>query len=338
MTLKKRWLASDVIAMVAPKLGILVEREPEYGMVGRLILPDGRNSFFRGATLDLNGYGSAEVARDKAFALYFLSARGYPVPKTHTFFSPRWCQLIGSTKGPEAGWLLALDLGLPVVLKPNSRSQGVGVAVVEGKPSFVAAASAAFEDAQDRVALVQELVGGRDYRVVVLDDEVISAYERVPYSVVGDGDKSVAALIADRRQSLAAVGRKAPGLDDFRVASWLRHARLTPSYVPQKGETIRLMLAANLSTGGESEDVTARISVGYADLSVSIARDMGLRLCGVDLLVRHDVTKQPTPDAFTVLEVNAAPGLDHYAFSGRRQRQVVERLYTRALEALLRTK
>ena len=38
----------------------------------------------------------------------------------------------------------------------------------------------------DRVAIIEQYLPGHDYRIVVLDDEIISAYERIPLSVTGD--------------------------------------------------------------------------------------------------------------------------------------------------------
>jgi len=40
------------------------------------------------------------------------------------------------------------------------------------------------------------------------------------------------------------------------------------------------------------------------------------------------------PKNFHILEINAAPGLDHYARSGKAQEKIVEELYTRVLKSL----
>ena len=47
----------------------------------------------------------------------------------------------------------------------------------------------------DRVALIQMPVTGKDYRIVVLDKRIISAYERVPLHVCGDGTSSIKKLL-----------------------------------------------------------------------------------------------------------------------------------------------
>jgi glutathione synthase/RimK-type ligase-like ATP-grasp enzyme len=60
---------------------------------------------------------------------------------------------------------------------------------------------------------------------------------------------------------------------------------------------------------------------------------MGLRLCGVDILVKNGSLAKP-PSEFYVLEINSAPGLDHYASIGKRQKRIVENLYLKVIKAM----
>jgi D-alanine-D-alanine ligase-like ATP-grasp enzyme len=57
---------------------------------------------------------------------------------------------------------------------------------------------------------------------------------------------------------------------------------------------------------------------------------MGLRLCGVDLMIEGDISQKP--GTYHVLEINSAPGLDHYAKIGKAQEKVVEDLYLQVLK------
>ena len=91
-------------------------------------------------------------------------------------------------------------------------------------------------------------------------------------------------------------------------------------------------MPANLSTGGDSIDVTATVHPEFAARAIALTRDMGLRLCGVDFMVDGDIT-QP-PHTFWVLEINAAPGLDHYARSGSAQEEIVRGLYLKVIKSL----
>ena len=119
--------------------------------------------------------------------------------------------------------------------------------------------------------------------------------------------------------------------DDFRIQRELDHQRRTFSEIPSANEIITLLPNANLSTGGEAEDLTERIHPSCRDFCGSIARDMGLTLCGVDLITQNITEPLSFP---TVLEINSAPGLNNFAASGEEQAKTVERLYERLLDRL----
>jgi D-alanine-D-alanine ligase-like ATP-grasp enzyme len=327
-------LAVELIAEVAPRLGYRLHLEPSYRYVGQLIAPDGRHFYFRNTHFDLNGQGSAEIANDKAFAAYFMAGLGYPVPAGETFYSPIWCRVVGSDRNVDAACDYARQIGFPVIVKPNSKSLGAGVARVYGQRELRRAMRVVFEETGDRVALVQPIVPGDDYRIVVLDDEVIAAYQRLPLSVAGDGRASVRALLAGRAAALAAAQRDTRlSVSDRRIAARLRRLGLTPEFVPAEGERVVLLDNANLSTGGEPVDVTDRLHRGYTTLAVDVTRDMGLRYSGVDVLTTGRIDEAPR--GHVVLEINPAPGLDHYAALGPPQRARATRLYELILRAML---
>ena len=187
----------------------------------------------------------------------------------------------------------------------------------------------------DRVALVQRVVRGRDYRIVVLGKNVISAYERIPLSVVGDGRSSIKTLLKKKQRVFTASSRDTRiKLDDIRIAHKLGIQQLALRSVPERGKQVFLLDNANLSSGGDALDVTKPIHPEFKKLAVRLTKDMGLRLCGVDLMVRGDIRKPPRK--YWVLEVNAAPGLDHYVKQGKAQQKIVENLYLKVLKSLAR--
>ena len=116
-----------------------------------------------------------------------MRTMGYPtVPGSKTFFSDAWGKAIGSPRrNIDAAYRYAKKLGFPVIVKPNSGSQGKGVALVHTRQELYAAVRAVFR--HDRIVIVQRPVRGRDYRIVVLDDEAISAYERIRSASLATG-------------------------------------------------------------------------------------------------------------------------------------------------------
>lgn len=324
---------SKLLKKLASRAGVKVVLEPEYGHVGQIITKSGRKRYFRRTIFDLNTMGACIIASDKDHAAHFMAQMGYPVPEGRAFYSSAWCKRIGSTQGIDAAWSYARKLGLPVIVKPNSKCQGTGVSKSIDKKEFYAAFHRAAEE--DKIILVQRMLPGTDYRVVVLDGEVISAYGRTPLSVTGDGRSTVQALLSDMQRAFVHDGRDTIlESDDPRIRAVLARRKMRLSSVPRKGERIALLDNSNLSTGGESEDVTDLIHSGFKRIAVELTRDMNLRFSGVDIMVDGDITKAPQKGAWWVIEINDAPGLDHYAASGAKQKRVVEDMYLKVLKSM----
>lgn len=324
-------LLGQLFRKLAPRLGATVVMEPQWNIVGQITFKNGRRCYFRGSTLDLNPVGASDIAKDKDYATFFMKRMGYPTVPGRTFFSASWCRAIGSRRNIHAAYRYAVKSGFPVIVKPNSGSQGVAVAKVHTKREFYRAMRAVF--AHDRVALVQVPVTGKDYRVVVLDQTVISAYERVPLNVVGDGRSTVRQLLTKKQKQFAATGRDTIiRIEDARIAANLKQQGLSMRSVIHRAQSIYLLDNANLSTGGDAVDVTKAIHLGFKKMAVRLTRDMGLRLCGVDIIVAGDIANRPS--VYWVLEVNAAPGLDHYVKTGKIQAKIVEDMYLKVLKAM----
>lgn len=330
---KESLILGKLLQKIAPLVGAKIFLEPEWGIAGQIVFKSGKKSYFRYNSMDLNPVGSADIAKDKDYANYFMAQMGYPiVPGGKTFFSDRWADTLGvKHRTIDDAYNYASKLCFPVVVKPNSGSQGSGVAIVHTKHEFFSAMHAIFK--HNRVALVQRVVPGKDYRLVVLDDEVISAYERVPLSVTGDGISSIVQLL-EAKQRQFKIGKRDTqiNVEDPRISCKLARQRLSFETVLKKGELTYLLDNANLSTGGTSIDVTEIAHPDFKKLAISLTKDMGLRLCGVDLMI--DGSIDTATDAFWILEINAAPGLDHYAKSGDKQEAVVEALYGKVLKSL----
>lgn len=323
-----------ILRAVAPKIGASVLIEPKWGLVGQITFKNGRRSYFRYNTLDLNPIGSSDIAKDKDFATFFMKSMGYPtVPGSRAFYSDEWSKAIGSKQNIDAAYKHAVRLGFPVIVKPNSGSQGQGVSLVHTRAQFYSAMRAIFK--HDRVALVQCPVTGKDYRLVVLDNKIISAYERIPLNVIGDGRSTITKLLKAKQKEFVATSRDTSiKADDIRIKHKLERQGLSFASIPQKGERVFLLDNANLSSGGDSVDVTKKLHKGFKKLAVKLTKDMGLRLCGVDLMVVGDISKKP--ETYWILEINAAPGLDHYAKIGRTQVKIVRDLYLQVLKHLSR--
>lgn len=333
MSKNKYPFLGQMLKKIAPRIGAKVILEPKWKFVGQIIFKNGRKRYFRYTSIDLNSLGASEVARDKSYTDFFMKRMRYSiVPRSETFFKDTWAKAIGQPdRSSLAAYSYAKKIGFPVFVKPNSGSQGSAVSLAHNEQEFFRAIEDVFKI--DKVALVQPKLEGKDYRLVVLDQKIISAYERIPFNVVGDGKLTIFQLIKNKQKDFVVSGRDTQlNIDDPRIKEKLQSQGMGFETVLKPGEKVFLLDNANLSTGGDSYDVTDKIHPDFKKLAIKLTKDMGLRLCGVDLIVEGNIEKKPKK--YWILEINSAPGLDHYAKSGKAQEKIVENLYLEVLKSM----
>ena len=327
--LKKSFAAIN-FAKAARKVGASVIFNEDYGFAGQVRHKDGRTQYFRRAHLDINPLGASEIAKYKCYTNYFLEEMGYPVIEGMTFFSDSFARELGSKRDIEAAYRYAKTLGFPVIVKPNSKGQGEGVAKVYNKRDFFLCMRKALKS--DTAALVQRVAPGTDYRIVVLDNKILYAIERRALEVIGDGKSTIRELLAARQRLVKKERSLQLPLNDYRVLCNLRRRRLSFASVLPNGEKLQLLDNANLSTGGDGRDVSREVHPGFKKIAIDITHKMGLRLCGVDLMVDGDVSAPPA--RYWVIEINASPGMDHFLFSRSRRAKLLQQLYAEILNAM----
>ncbi len=258
-----------------------------------------RQRRIQAAEIDATGAIAETIAQDKELTKTLLDAAGVPVPMGR------------SVSDPEDAWAAALEIGLPVVIKPKDGNQGKGVTVnVTTKEQLTAGFHTASEFRDD--ILVERYLPGHDYRVLVIGDKMVACARRDPPQVVGDGVHSVRQLVEQvnkdpRRGDGHATSLTKIRFDDIALATLAKHGMHADS-VPSNGQRVVLRNNANLSTGGTATDVTDDVHPEVAERCIAAAHMVGLDICGVDL-VCDSVLKPIEEQHGGIVEVNAAPGL-----------------------------
>jgi D-alanine-D-alanine ligase-like ATP-grasp enzyme len=312
-----------------------LEVEPEWGYVTRIAYRGGETRMTYGNDIGLNSGAASDVASDKAFTKHFLQRSGFATPEGSAFLLPWWAELIGGARHnaamrttADAERYVRDSLGLPVYVKPVAGSQGKGVCRCE-RLQDVPTAIAELDAHRAKVALVEQAVDLPDYRLVMLHGEMISAYRRVPLTVVGDGVATVLALMTAVDTAFRAAGRDTRiAFDDTRIVRSLERRGLRFDSIPAASERLALRDISNLSAGGTAEDVTDQVAPRWRTMGRDLAASFGLQFCGVDVACA-DIADDGAD--YSILELNAAPGLDHYASVGAHQERIVRELYAKVL-------
>lgn len=252
----------------------------------------------RASTTSRTSNIAVETASDKSLSLWLLEEVGIPVPRHALVRSPN--------EAVEAANLL----GFPLVTKPLDVSHGRGVSL---NLNSIEDVRQGYEIAcqYNRNVLVERFLAGRDFRVLVINNEVAAVAERVPAHVVGDGTHTIAQLVEEvNRDPRRGIGHEKV-LTRIRIGQQaerlLAQAGYTLETILAPGEVFYLASTANLSTGGTSIDCTTEANYETLELARRAAMVIGLDIAGVDIIT-PDITQPLREVGGGIVEVNAGPG------------------------------
>ncbi|MFZ7136168.1 bifunctional glutamate--cysteine ligase GshA/glutathione synthetase GshB [Avibacterium avium] len=269
-----------------------------------------------------DSYISPLIMENKVVTKKVLHKAGFNVPQSLEF-----------TSAEQAIANYGLFEGRAVVIKPKSTNYGLGITIfqqgVSNREDFAKAIEIAFRE--DKEVMVEDYLSGTEYRFFVLGDETLAVLLRVPANVVGDGKHSVAELVAAKNDHpLRGDGSRTPlkkiALGDIEKLQ-LKEQGLTVDSIPEAGRIVQLRANSNISTGGDSIDMTDGMHPSYKALAVGITKAMGAAVCGVDLII-PDLHKpaEPSLQSWGVIEANFNPMMMMHIFpySGKSRRLTLD--------------
>ena len=288
--------STGAIVQAALARGIPVRRLTEGSLVQ--LGWGSRQRRIQAAEVDATSAIAEAIAQDKDLTKKLLHSAGVPVPRGRPVTSF------------DDGWAAALDIGLPVGVKPQDGNQGKGVTVgVASREHFDAAYRSAAEYGP---VMVEKFLPGHDFRLLVVGDRLVAAARRDPPQVVGDGQHTVRELVDEVNRDPRRGKGHGTSLTQIRIDAIaegrLQAQGLTADAVPAPGQRVVLRNNANLSTGGSATDVTDSVHPQVAARAVEAAQMVGLDICGIDV-VCETLGKPLEQQSGGIVEVNAAPGL-----------------------------
>lgn len=219
---------------------------------------------------------------------------------------------VGDIRPAEA---LLARIGGPVVVKPAAgtiRGHGITCGVRSSADLHRARLRAARHG--DRL-VVEAQATGIEYRLLVLDGEVLDAVRREPPRVVGDGRSTVGALVVAenrRRRNSAGAAGLFPLTVDLDLLFTLRAAGVRLRTVLPDGVGLVVKSAANENSPADNHSALDEVGAALRADAVRAATTLGLRLAGVEV-VTPDPARSLANAGGVVLEVNGNPGL-HYHY------------------------
>lgn len=200
-------------------------------------------------------------------------------------------------------------IGYPVVCKPVAGLRGIGVvADIRNREDLVRALELyTHSELGSDDFVIEQHVPGEDYRIVVINGEVVASVVREPASVTGDGIHTVADLVEYKNRARLKNPHLSSRLILFSESMQYQLAQngLTLGSVPEKGQQVMLANSANLSQGGDSFEVAHELHPTVKEVAVRAVEAVpGLGFCGLDMLI-EDHKLPVDQQRATVIELNA---------------------------------
>ncbi|SFM27224.1 D-alanine-D-alanine ligase [Gracilibacillus orientalis] len=239
---------------------------------------------------------AVEIGSDKNETKHWLANAGVPVPAGEEFLEDT---------GEEAIIAYGEKIGYPLVLKPTNGSLGNGVITnIKNSSELKKAIHYVRGTLGYGDIIVEQYMPGEEYRVYVVEDKVVAAYNRLPANIIGDDEHTIEELIHLKNEQRRKNARLFSCLIDIdqETLEFIEGSGYQLDSIPKKDEKILLMEKTNVSAGGDPVDVTDEIPEEFKEIAINAVHAIpGLYHGGVDIIV--DLNK-PIDQAAVVIELN----------------------------------
>lgn len=252
---------------------------------------------------DCSSYNSLEVrkgCRSKKQARDMFAAHNVPHAQGKIFF------------GPIAARNFVKEHGFPVVIKPNVSgfSRGSYFPITNYKELYKALVLAKF---WWPTTVIEKYLQGRNYRVVVIDNEIMSAIERFPPTVVGNGLDSIR-MLADTenkiREKMGLFPTIYPIKETEQTIKHLAKQGLNFDSIPKNAQTITLFYRIALAPGGTIDTIDkSMIADQNKALFIEVLNMFNANILGIDIIMEQGLDVPHDQQKCILLEVNSRPYL-----------------------------
>ena len=248
-----------------------------------------------------DSYISPLIMENKVVTKKVLAEKGFRVPKGYEVSSIE-----------EALQKFNYIKNKPIVIKPKSTNFGLGITIFKNGTSSLENYIKAIEFAlrEDKDILIEEFIEGTEYRFFVIEGKTEAVLLRVPANVTGDGKHTIRELVEMKNANPLRGDAKKTPLKKIELGEieqlQLSEQGLNFESILAENEVAYLRENSNISTGGDSIDMTDEVHESYKKLAVEIAEAMMAKVCGVDLIIPN-IKDECSKDNYGVIEANFNP-------------------------------
>lgn len=241
---------------------------------------------------------ASRLSRDKAAAYAFAEKKNIPVPFTRR---------VGFEPFLDDELAQIVQTYAPLIVKPNDSSLSRGLTLhIETVDNLKNAVRLA-RLVNDSDVLIQQQVSGEEIRFMVIKGKVVAALLRQTPRVVGDGKKTIEALINEEnlhRKMLTFPYISYPQLTKELIDEKYFHDQR----VPKLGEIIEFSKATMIKNGCSVYQILDQVHPSYIQEIETLVEGIDASFLAVDFLIK-DFRAQSDSTNHWFLEFNSSPVL-----------------------------
>lgn len=288
-----------------------------------IVKSDQKEVLFKSTDFWWNSSLGEKISDDKELTYVLLEQANIPIPKT---------MYMNDSQFANFDWSLLADFRFPLVIKPINEAHGNWVCMnIQSIPELQKKLETSFSLYSKMI--LQEQISWDECRVLVVLDEVIVAYNRVPPSIIGNGISTIHQLIEyeNKNNPLRQEDYYAPLSfirEDDELADFVKKQGFNLNDILPNGRSLQLRWNSNIGTGWTACDMTHILHEDIKRLCIDVAKKLQLSICWVDILTT-DFTKPLQEVGGVILEVNGTPGIwwDRELTSVNSGREILKRIF-----------
>jgi cyanophycin synthetase len=301
-----------IIKKVVQEMGGTIEEfVPERGCFYINVL--GKRIFIeRKISISRSTFVSVRMSKCKDLTHALLREHNLPTPETQAFYNKTFLRENAIEK--------LNTLKYPIIIKDAQGSNSKGIF------PFIYTAKEALKVLEEelpkfRSVVAQQMVFGKEFRLLVLGEKIIGALEMIPPFIVGDGNSTIKELILEKQE----LTEKRTAFDE-KLDLILEEQNVTLQSILEKDKGVYIKRSSSLAEGGEMRDVTSLVHPEIEKICVEASKVVGKALTGIDVMC-DNVSLSPYEQSFNIIELNGKPDLYiHYNPKHGETRNVIKEI------------
>lgn len=263
---------------------------------------------------DLNSANAYHIANDKYATYTVLKENNIPMIEHVMLFSPNTRSAYYDENYIQKVKQMLIETDNKLIIKANDSCQGRDVYCVNNEKSAKKVIEKMFKENKDSISLCPYVDIDFEYRVVVLDGEVLYLYKKRKPFVVGNGKNTIRELIDEKYSKDI----------EFTFVKTLNF-----DYIPFENEEIIISWKHNLSGGAEpvvvdeNEENIDKIK----NIAINAAKAIGIKFATVDIACT-------TQKELTVVEINGSVCMNKFAELIPDGYNIAKNIYSKAIDKM----